>query len=128
MLALGWGLPGVALGTAIPMILFNNVLQPAYTCRKIGMGAAAYAGGTTLRWLPAAAVLAGVAWALRVWIPAVGWGDFWLKAGLLALAAVPVGYLCILGPVERRWIARALRRRSPTAPSMAAAVEGQAAR
>ena len=111
VLALGWGLHGVALGTVIPMILFNNILQPAYTCRKVGMAIGAFTRATALRWLVGVAVLAGAVWVFCAWIPMGGWGNFCAKVGLLLLAYAPIGVLCILGPDEREWISRLVCRR-----------------
>ena len=104
VLLLGWGIYGVALGTVIPMVVFNNFVQPIYTCRLLGMDARAYARDTVLRWGLAGLAFAAMCLLAQTLLPQNNWATFWFRVGLLSALYIPLGMFTILGRGEREAI------------------------
>jgi O-antigen/teichoic acid export membrane protein len=85
-LVAGYGNLGVAIGTAIPMVLNNLVAIPWYVCRSVRIPLRDYFPEAFLRPLTSGAVFGGVLFGMKqVWMP-----DSWLRlcmiiaVGLLA--------------------------------------------
>ncbi|MBD3333951.1 MAG: oligosaccharide flippase family protein [Candidatus Eisenbacteria bacterium] len=66
-----WGIAGVALGTALPMIVVRFVLLPLYACRTVGLTYAGYLGRSLGPAVPALVVTAVAGWLLRSAVPGV---------------------------------------------------------
>lgn len=102
----GWGIEGVALGTAVPNVLLN-VLLVVYICRLLGVRVRDYLRASFLAPATTAAALA-LAWIAAVeLLPLTTWPRLFAVGGagaaLVALAAalVEVGPGMLLGPASR---------------------------
>jgi O-antigen/teichoic acid export membrane protein len=95
---MGMGIYGIALGTAIPMVITGWILIPFYACRKMEFGMLKYLRLTGARWLPATAVLFGAAWTLKIFIDLSTWGHFALAVILICLVYLPIGWFFMLRP------------------------------
>lgn len=108
VLAQRFGLYGVALGTALEIVVFKTVVLPAVTCREIGVPLRDYYAGTIARTaavlLPA---LAAFGLAVRPAL-AADYGRVLLLGGLQALVFVPFIYAFLLSAPERALVRRAL--------------------
>ncbi len=90
-----WGIVGVALGTAIPMVLMGLVAQPWYVCRAIEMRVGDYLRPLTLHSLLASAIFAAGwvlvrRWVVPSYLPMVACAS--LQALLYAPAAFFAGF------------------------------------
>lgn len=103
------GLTGVALGTALPLVLLRLTLQPAYVCRQVDVPLAAYARAVLRAALPAV-LLHGVLWLVLAPLGA----DRPLSAVVAGgSAALPLGFLVFLTAFdgdERRLLLDSARR------------------
>lgn len=99
--ALHWGIDGVAIGTLVPMLIFNNLLVPAFACRRMGLGVASYFAATAGRWIPVALATVALAALIRAALPGGGWLSFATKVAILLAAYAPLAVGVVLGPHER---------------------------
>ena len=102
--AFGWGLYGVALGTLVPMVAVTGVVIPARACRCLQLDALEFVRSTAARWVAAALLFAVVCAAIDTAACAASFPAFFAAAGAAAAAYVPIGFLLILTPGERRAI------------------------
>jgi hypothetical protein len=91
-----WGIYGIAVGTALPMIVTLNFWVFIVGYRKVGGSALAAARSTTLRWVAGAILFAIPCLLISHVIPAGGWARFWLKAGILSVVYLPIGLFVVL--------------------------------
>ena len=101
VMALGWGLPGVALGTLVSALVMSGVVRPIITCRLIHFGVARFAARTFVRWALAGSCFAAACFAVMQFAPAGSWLTFALKVVPLGLLFMPIGWY-ILFPGEMR--------------------------
>ena len=92
----GWGLPGVALGTAIPMALMSGVAMTVVGARYIGMTPAAFARQTAAYWVPAAAVFGLVCLGLQRGLAFSSWGWFAAKVAAACTLYVPIAWFLLV--------------------------------
>jgi O-antigen/teichoic acid export membrane protein len=113
-----WNIFGIAIGTAISVVITNNVWLFIVGYRKMGGSPLAAARSTTLRWVAGAILYAGLCLLVAHALPAGGWGWFWLKMGILAVVYIPIGLFVVLKGSEslpllararswRPWVAKA---------------------
>lgn len=99
-----YGLIGVALGTAIPLVLFGSITTAVYACKVLGMPLGRYLLDGMV--LPGLVTLAFVIPAIAlqaVWHP-MGWLNLALASGVCWLLFVMCAWRFALGPDERtRW-------------------------
>lgn len=91
LLALRYGVLGVAVGTAVPQLILNALVIPWYVCRETGTGLGYYYAKVYGRTLIPAAVFALILWLLATRFPA---GNYLVLVGNAALAYL--GYLVAL--------------------------------
>ena len=111
-LARKYGIIGVALGTAIPMIILKLLVQPVYVCRHIGLPRTGYYMNILGRAAATAAgaVLLPAFFLFKVFSTSPGIIQiFVLVTGQLAISAL-VGYSTLFGKQERQNILRVLRQ------------------
>jgi O-antigen/teichoic acid export membrane protein len=96
VLALRWDLPGVAVGTLIPMVIVTGIVKPLIVCRIIRMGFGTFLARTLLRWVPAGACFAAVCLALSVVVPEGSWTVFIPKVAILGVLYLPIGWYALL--------------------------------
>jgi len=111
LLAPRYGLPGVALGTTIPLLVVNVFVVPLYTCRVLGMGLAAYLRNA----YAAPLLLLAPALAVDRFLPfrAESYLQFLVYAACVALYFLAGSALLIVEPEHRRqlvaWAGKRLR-------------------
>jgi O-antigen/teichoic acid export membrane protein len=97
-LSLAWvkpyGLTGVALGTAVPLVLLGGVVTALYACRVLRLSIARYAWEGLAR--PGLATLAFA-------IPAIAAQMLWHPTGWFALGAVVAASWLVFAAVAWRW-------------------------
>ncbi|HYA43302.1 MAG TPA: oligosaccharide flippase family protein [Syntrophobacteraceae bacterium] len=93
---------GVALGTAIPMILISGFVLPVLSCRRIGMNFSAYFRKTFARWFIASVLTGLLFFAISALPIAANWRGFSSKVICAIILYLPVGILVLLGPDDRR--------------------------
>ena len=108
-LAPKYGIIGVALGTAIPLIAFKLLLQPVYVCRYVGLPLAEYYLGILGR--PAAIAFTAVllpAFFLSATISSRNLLQIVALAGAQLAIATVAGYFTVFGKDERHTIVRVM--------------------
>jgi O-antigen/teichoic acid export membrane protein len=116
----GLGIYGIAIGSALSLIFSYNVWAFTVGYRLVGASPLAALRLTTLRWV-AGAVLYAIPCLVVSWaIPSGGWGWFWLKVGILAVAYVPIGLLVVLQRSESQAILARVKEQAPWRPKAAA--------
>ena len=103
------GLPGVALGTAIPSIIIVMFVLPVLSRRAIGIDLARFYVEGYLRPLLAIIPMAILAWWVRVSFPASNLFYFFVQVALLCLVYLPCAFALILNADERLQIVQRLR-------------------
>jgi len=107
----GWGIEGVAWGTALPALVCSGLVTMGFACRRAGLPIGRYLAATVVRWLPAAAVYVPLCWAVHVWLgfdwidgartSRPGWGILLVQIALCVLLYVPVAWLFLLSRKQR---------------------------
>lgn len=87
---------GIAVGTALPKIIFTTGILPVYAWRTIGLRFSDFIRQSLLRWAPAALIFAGLSVGVQMLWPAEGWIEFFPKVIGLVVVYVPIGYLLVL--------------------------------
>jgi len=117
------GLVGIAIGTLIPMVIFEGVLLAWLTCRSMGMSLLTYFRQTIPRWALAAAIL----WAISLPIARLDWNGRWvqflIKAAMICLVYSVIGWFLVLSKDERSRLAK--MKRPALAPATPAGAGGQ---
>ena len=103
VMGFGMGLVGVALGTAIPMIVLEGLVLPWVACSAISFPIRRYVTQIAARWLAGALLLLPLAW-LVARFEWSGWAGFAAKVSIVAIAYAPIGWFVILGPEERAMV------------------------
>jgi|CXWL01.1.fsa_nt_gi O-antigen/teichoic acid export membrane protein len=112
-----YGMYGVALGTAVEMVVFKLLVQPAYICRVIGLPLKEYLGDMIVGTLVKSAVPLGIYFFL---IKDLLLPDYTRLAACVAVQALvfaPAAYFFILSETERRFISHALGFDKPLSTS-----------
>ncbi len=91
------GLFGVALGTAIPALVFQGVVQPMVVGRLLGVSAAHYLRAVWLPPLALGLILTPILWCIRLLEPVPGWPGLLGQASLAGGAGLAVMTLVELG-------------------------------
>lgn len=103
------GLPGVALGTAIPSVLLVMIVLPIVAGRVIGLNLTRYYVDVYLRPAVAIAPLALAAYWVRDTWPASNLAFFFGQVALLCLLYLPCAFFVVLNAQERLQIVERLR-------------------
>jgi O-antigen/teichoic acid export membrane protein len=96
-----YGLVGVALGTLIPAILFEGLLQPVLVCRSLQITLRTYCREVLLRPLLAALVLVPLLVTLKLLTYAQNWMTFLFNVSQMIALAGPLALLIGLSKSER---------------------------
>ncbi len=107
----GLGLPGVALGTMIPMFLLSGVLMTVVGARHIQLNPMTFALRTAGRWIPTAGLFALVCFFLGRLSGVSSWGWFFGKVGIAVIAYVPVFWFLILPDDQKSRLLEKVRKR-----------------
>lgn len=103
-----YGIYGVALGTAIEMLIFKVLIQPVFTCRAINLPIYKYYVHTLLfTSLKTLMPLLGYFYLVRNFITA----DYWsiAVAGIFqTLLFIPIGYFMLLDTSEKQFVKKAI--------------------
>lgn len=99
----GLGLPGVALGTMIPMVLLSGLVISTVGARHLRMSAPVFAVQTAAHWIPGAAVFGLVCFGLSQLPLSLSWGWFAAKVSISTLAYLPVVWFMIMPPSARQF-------------------------
>ena len=105
-----YGLVGVALGSAIPHVVFVTLILPVVVCRRVGLPVRTFFAGAYLGPLLSAVPFAAGAFALDALWPAGNLATFFVQIGLLLGVYALAGYGLALDREERA-IARDYLRR-----------------
>jgi O-antigen/teichoic acid export membrane protein len=100
-----YGLVGIALGTAAPMIFVQLFIQPWYALRTIALPAARYFREALLRPALVAAIVLGVCAALRTWQHSYSAGLLLLSVGWQAVLYLGLAWRLALTAGEREQFA-----------------------
>lgn len=103
------GLPGVALGTAIPSIIIVMFVLPVLSRRAIGIDLTRFYIEGYLRPLLAIVPMAALAYWVRVSFPAANLWIFFGQVALLCLVYLPCAFGLILNANERLQLVKKLR-------------------
>jgi O-antigen/teichoic acid export membrane protein len=94
------GIYGIAIGTAVPVIVTYNIWLFIVGYRTVGASPLAVARSTTLRWVVGAILFAIPCLLISHVIPHGGWLLFWLKVGIVCVLYVPIGLFVVLQQSE----------------------------
>jgi O-antigen/teichoic acid export membrane protein len=95
---MGLGVRGIALGTAVPMIIIGWIVIPFYACQKIEFSVLEYLRLTAARWIPASALLVGVISIVNRLMSANTWLQFALIVAVVIALYLPIGWFFMLLP------------------------------
>jgi O-antigen/teichoic acid export membrane protein len=91
-----WGIYGIAVGTAVPVIATYNVWLFIVGYRKVGASPWAVTKSTTVRWMIASVLFAVPCLLVSRFIPHGGWLLLWLKVGIVCVLYLPIGLFVVL--------------------------------
>jgi O-antigen/teichoic acid export membrane protein len=107
------GLPGVALGTLIPVLVTQGFVLPRHLLRELEVDGRAFVWSLLRASVPIIATMALVDWGIRSFAGAslavTSWPTFLVRGTLLALPALVVGLLVGTSAAERRALVERLR-------------------
>jgi O-antigen/teichoic acid export membrane protein len=95
---MGFGIRGIALGTAIPMIVIGWLVIPYFACQKIQLSLLEYLRLTAARWIPASVLLMGIVAILNRFIDTTTWLQFTALVALVIAIYLPIGWFLMLRP------------------------------
>ncbi|MCL2700421.1 MAG: oligosaccharide flippase family protein [Phycisphaerae bacterium] len=111
LVSLGWGIVGVACGTAGPAVMCSGLVTMVFACRRTGMPIGRYAAATAARWLPAAILYVplccgvhyglGFEWIDGARMPMLGWGVLLMQIALCGLLYVPIAATFLISREQR---------------------------
>ncbi len=108
-----FGLPGVALGTLIPVLVTQGFVLPRHLLRELEVDGRAFVGSLLRASVPIVATMALVDWGIRSFAGAslavTSWPTFLVRGTLLAVPALVVGLFVGTSVAERRALAARLR-------------------
>ena len=110
------GLPGVALGSLVPLIVNHVFVIPRFASQAAGVSLSALAHAFAV---PAQLAVAwfAIGWGLvRLWPPSAHWPTLLLEVGFLGLVMGTSALLFGFRPVERAWVAARLTRLTQGSP------------
>jgi len=90
------GIYGIAIGTALPLILTQNIWLFIVGYREVGGRLLAAARATVLRWVAGAVLFAIPCLLISHAIPHGGWVLFWCKVGIVSALYVPIGLFVVM--------------------------------
>jgi len=93
---MGYGIVGVAWGTAVPAALCSGLVTMYFGCRRTGLSIRRYVMGTVGRWLPAFAIYLPICLLVHRWMDGDGWGRLALQILVCTLVYVPIGLLVLV--------------------------------
>jgi O-antigen/teichoic acid export membrane protein len=108
VMVFGLGLYGVALGTLVPMVVFNAVVV-GYVLRWIRMGWRAYVRNSVVRWAAAGGLFAALCYATTLIPLPMWWSAFVGKVVVLAAAALVVCWWVTFSSAEREQLGKRVR-------------------
>ena len=109
-----FGTVGLAIATAVPMLISHVIVMPLVMQRVAGVSLRRYITEGVGRPIILAAVLTIFGYGLRQWIPPVKWAPLFLNATIVGSLGLLGGVLFVIRPVDRRALlhkAAALRTR-----------------
>jgi hypothetical protein len=98
------GLPGVALGAAIPSVLIVMLVMPLVACPIVGVRLPAYYVQAYVRPLIAVVPYAAAAWWVNSNAPAANLAIFFLHMIALTAVYLPCAFFIVLNQAERRFV------------------------
>lgn len=101
VMALGWGMPGIAAGTLVALLLTRGVLFPWYAHRRMGLKGRTFAIRAVLPGLLCGAAFAGWCILVRMVVPGSTWLLFAAQVALALLGYAPLA-LWLLVPRSDR--------------------------
>lgn len=103
------GLPGVALGTFVPLLVSNTYFLPRYVLREVELSGQEYVRRGIGRPMVVAVVTTIASAALVETVPIDGWLSFVSLAAIASAIGATLAFVGVLTPDERLWV----RRRIP---------------
>ena len=104
-----YGMYGVALGTAVEMIVFKLFVQPVYICRVVGLPVRVYLAEMILGTLAKTALPLGIYFYLIKGLVLPGYARLGACIAVQTMLFIPAAYFFIIGEPDRALIRRALR-------------------
>ncbi|HUU22758.1 MAG TPA: oligosaccharide flippase family protein, partial [Phycisphaerae bacterium] len=101
VLLLGWGIYGVAAGTAVPYVLFGGSATLVLARRRLGLRVRAFLDKLVLPAVLAGALFALLCLSARLVVSPRSWGAFFGTAGVLLALYVPIALYVFLSGEER---------------------------
>ena len=101
VLVFGWGIYGVAAGTAVPTVLFGCTAMLVQASRRIGLDMKTYLRELVVPTVAAAAVFTLLCVAVRQMVEIHSWRTFLLAVAILAGMYLPVGFYVFLSERDR---------------------------
>jgi O-antigen/teichoic acid export membrane protein len=104
------GLTGLAVATALPVMLGKLLIQPIYVARLMEVSTAQYLGWCLAgSWFLCGGLYVAYRQVAR-WVPIDGWCGLLAYVAAAGLAFAGLGYVFLLGPQERAQLQRKMRR------------------
>lgn len=108
---LGMGLTGVALGTAVPALLFSGAAVSWAGIRQVGATVARYLARTASYWVPATLLFLACCYGLTLLPVPLSWRWLFGKAAMATVVYLPIGWFLILPRAHRAMLVAKLSRR-----------------
>ncbi len=108
VLALDWGLVGVAAGTLASRILSRMFFVPWYACRRMGVSWSMFLTRMFGRGAVVAGLVAGWYLLVRYVVPGTNWALFAAQVGLALAGYVPMGLFLLVPADDRKRLFRRL--------------------
>lgn len=105
------GMPGVALGTFIPVLISNFFFLPPYILKEFRFGFREYLSEGLGRPMVAGMVIAAVSFALTRVLPPASWLVFLAEAAVAGLLGLLLTGMFVLTPTERTLVKTGITRR-----------------
>ena len=102
------GILGVAIGTLVPAVVLQGVVQGWYVSGVLGVGRLRYLWEVVRGVAPAFAAMWGASILVERFIPGTGWMVFLVKAALVGTPGVAAALLLSAKPDERRKVLKRL--------------------
>jgi len=112
----GWGIVGVACGTAGPALVCSGLVTMWFACRRVGLPVGRYIAATAARWLPATILYVPLCLGVHYGLgfdatddalePRQGWGILFVQIGVCGAMYVPIGATFFLSREQRTTFVR----------------------
>jgi len=106
-----WGLPGVALGTLVPVLVTQGFVQPRHLLRELGVDWRRFLWDSLRASLPILFVMGAVDRLLGERLAINSWSTFLARGFVVAAPALAAGLFCGIDREERGALLRRLLRR-----------------